>query len=177
MSKEKPSPDLERAVTRFAKRLRARHSIDRRTAEQLRRAPALHFRVQPQARQETQPPGRAFLDHERSATELSENLENRENLVMGQARSVPTSPNALILFGRKLAKIASRVRLSLSVVPVCPRLLIRAKMKTIADSAFNFNRLGSNCPDAFAFRREQVEIGDNFWVPHSVLSPCALNKN
>jgi len=37
MSKENLSPDLDRAVNRFAKRLRARHSIDRRTAEQLAR--------------------------------------------------------------------------------------------------------------------------------------------
>ncbi len=37
MSKENLSPDLVRAVTRFANRLRARHAIDRRTAEQLAR--------------------------------------------------------------------------------------------------------------------------------------------
>ncbi len=37
MSKENLSPDLVRAVTRFAKRLRARHAIDRRTAEQFAR--------------------------------------------------------------------------------------------------------------------------------------------
>jgi len=38
MTKETLSPDLVRAVTRFAKRLRASHApIDRRTAEQLAR--------------------------------------------------------------------------------------------------------------------------------------------
>jgi len=48
MSKETPPPDLRRAVTRFAKRLRARHSIDRRTAH----PPAARFTYPaPQARQ------------------------------------------------------------------------------------------------------------------------------